>query len=260
MKVTICELSNPVPQFEKEWVQLAQHCQSQESDLLLLPEMPFYPWIANQRIVREDLKIKAVEAHEQWLQRIEELGAKMVAYSKPEIVGEHFYNTAYVWTQAEGHQAVHSKHFFPEEEGFYEQSWFDTPVEHFELLEVQGINIGFLLCTEVWFTQYARKYGLAGIDLLLCPRATGKSSLAQWIRCGQTLSVISGAYCVSSNRSGAGDSEFEWGGGGWISRPMDGQLLGRTTSDSPFLTLNIDVNQSKVAKDNYPLYVKEDIQ
>lgn len=257
MKVTVCELSNDPSKFEKEWVQLAAHCQSQKSDLVLLPEMPFYPWIANRTTVSEDLKIKTVEGHEKWLKRIEELGVGMVAYSKPVIKEDQFYNTAYIWTQSEGHQAVHTKHFFPEEEGFYEGTWFTQPPEHFELLEVQGLKISFLLCTEIWFTQYARKYGLDGIDLLLCPRATGKGSVPQWIRCGQTLSVISGAYCLSSNRTGMGDENFHWGGAGWISQPMDGHLLGTTNDTTPFLTMEIDLSKSKLAKENYPLYVKE---
>ena len=117
MKVTVCELSNDTHQFEKDWKRLVAHCQTQQSDLVLLPEMPFYPWIANQKEVQISLKQKAVEGHEKWLRRIEELGALMVAYSKPVIQGNHFYNTAFVWTKKGGHQKVHTKHFFPEEEG-----------------------------------------------------------------------------------------------------------------------------------------------
>ena len=257
MKVTVCELDNDTHQFEKEWERLIAHCQTHQSDLVLLPEMPFYPWIANQKEVQTALKLKAVEGHEKWLQRIEELGANMVAYSKPVIEGDYFYNTAFVWTKEHGHQEVHTKHFFPEEVGFYEETWFDRPSEHFEIIEVNGVKIGFLLCTEIWFTQYARKYGLAGIDVLLCPRATGQSSIAQWLRCGQTLSVISGAYCLSSNRCGMGDDDFIWGGTGWISQPLDGRLLGNTSSDTPFLTIDIDLKRTKRAKEDYPLYVKE---
>ena len=119
------------------------------------------------------------------------------------------------------------------------------------------MRIGFLLCTEIWFTQYARQYGLAGMDLLLCPRASGLSSIDQWIRCGQTSSIIGGAYCLSSNRSGFGEDNFSWGGAGWISQPMDGALLGVTTGDSPFVTVDIDIQKSKQAKMDYPIYVKE---
>jgi len=257
MKVTVCELSNDLHQFEKDWAQLVAHCKLNKSEFVLLPEMPFYAWIANQPSIDAAKKIKAVEAHEKWLQRIEELGDAIVAYSKPLIKADKFYNTAYVWSKKTGHQKVHTKYFFPEEAGFYEATWFDKEPKHFELIEINGLKIGFLLCTEIWFTQNTRKYGLDGIDFLLCPRATGKSSIAQWIRCGQTSSVIGGCYCLSSNRSGIGANDFNWGGTGWICQPMDGSLLGVTSNDEPFLTLDIDVEKSKLAKKEYPIYVKE---
>ncbi len=257
MKLTVCELSDNPKQLEKDWEKLGAHCHSHATDLLLLPEMPFYPWLAHQPTVDHAQKIEAEKAHEDWIKRFEELGDVIVAYSKPWNKGERFYNSAFVWSQGTGHQKVHTKYFFPEEEDFYEDTWFDREPLNFELVEIAGIKIGFLLCTEIWFTQYARKYGQEGIDLLLCPRATGKSSVAQWVRCGQTLSVISGAYCLSANRSGIGKDEFEWGGTGWITQPGDGTLLGTTSEDSPFLTLEIDLVKSKEAKKGYPLNVRE---
>ena len=257
MKVTVCQLSNNIIQFEKDWEQLVSHCKLNESEMVLLPEMPFYSWIANQPVIDNAKKIAAIEAHEKWLARMEEFGDAIVAYSKPLIIEGKFYNTAYIWTRKAGHQKVHTKYFFPEEEGFYEETWFDREPKNFELIEVNGLKIGFLLCTEIWFTQYTRKYGLEGMDLLLCPRATGKSSIAQWIRCGQTSSVIGGAYCLSSNRSGIGDNNFNWGGAAWICQPMDGNLLGLTSDDAPFLTIDIDLTKSKLAKKEYPIYVNE---
>lgn len=257
MKVTVSQLSNDIKQFEKEWEELKVHCKLNKSELILLPEMPFYSWIAHQPEINNTQKIAAVQAHEKWLQRIEELGDAIVAYSKPIIEGDKFYNTAFIWTKETGHQKVHTKYFFPEEEGFYEETWFDRTPKNFQLIEIKGIKIGFLLCTELWFTQYTRAYGLEGMDILFCPRASGKSSIDQWIRCGQTSSVIGGAYCLSSNRSGIGADNFNWGGTGWICQPMDGTLLGVTSNDSPFLTIDIDLAKSKQAKKEYPIYVKE---
>ena len=257
MKVTVCQLSNDINKFEQDWGLLVSHCRLNKSELVVLPEMPFHPWIAHRPTINPDNKIDAVKAHENWLDRMEELGDAIVAYSKPIISGERFYNTAFVWTKEIGHQKAHTKYFFPEEEGFYEETWFDRGSKHFELIEVRGINIGFLLCTEIWFTQHTREYGLKGMDFLLCPRATGKSSIPQWIRCGQTSSVIGGAYCLSSNRSGIGEDNFHWGGTGWVCQPMDGALLGVTSNEVPFLTVDVDPAKSKWAKQAYPIYVKE---
>jgi N-carbamoylputrescine amidase len=108
----------------------------------------------------------------------------------------------------------------------------------------------------MWFTEYARHYGKQGIDILLCPRASGMASVNQWIRCGQTLAIISGAYCLSSNRSGAGDHGFQWGGSGWIAEPVSGNLHGITTPREKFITMEIDIDKSRNAKKEYPLYVR----
>ena len=257
MKVTVCQLSNNINKIENEWKELISHCKLNKSEMLLLPEMPFYSWIANKPTINKLKRIEAIEAHEKLLQQFDELNDTIVAYTKPVLKEDNFYNTAFVWTKLAGHQKAHTKYFFPEESGFYEETWFDREPKNFELIEINGMRIGFLLCTEIWFTQYTRKYGLEGMDILLCPRATGKSSTDQWVRCGQTSSIIGGAYCLSSNRSGIGEDNFNWGGTGWICQPMDGKLLGATSKEIPFLTVDIDLAKSKQAKNDYPIYVNE---
>ena len=62
--------------------------------------------------------------------------------SKPWMEGSKFYKSAYIWTKMAGHKKVHTKHFFPEEEGFYEDTWFDKEPISFELIEVKGLKIG----------------------------------------------------------------------------------------------------------------------
>ncbi len=257
MKVTVCQLSNDLIQLKEDWEGLVEHCRTHKSELILLPEMPFHPWIASEPKVDENAKKQAIEIHQEWIQRLDEFGDAIVAYTKPEIKEGKFLNAAYVWSKKSGHRRVHSKYFFPEEEEFYEETWFDREEKSFEIIEFEGIKIGFLLCTEVWFTQYARKYGLDGAEFLLVPRASGKSSIEQWVRCGQTSAVIGGCYCLSANRSGVSTNGFEWGGTGWIAQPGDGKLLGKTNEKSPFITIEVDLEKVKAAKKDYPLYVRE---
>ncbi|TKG88379.1 carbon-nitrogen hydrolase family protein [Puteibacter caeruleilacunae] len=257
MKVTVCQLSNNTQQLEKDWEGLVSHCKKNKSELILLPEMPFSSWFATKPSVSDSIKLDAVKAHEEWIERFDELGDAVVAYTKPEIKNGKFFNIAYVWSKKSGHIKVHTKYYLPEEVEAYEATWFDRESKHFETIEINGVRIGFLLCTEIWFTQHTRKYGLQGIDLLLCPRATSKYTIDQWVRCGQTSSVIGGCYCLSSNRAGIGDNDFHWGGTAWIAQPVDGALLGTTSEESPFLTLDIDLKKAKSAKKEYPLYVNE---
>ena len=258
MKITVCELSDNELDFMNDWHQLKIHLDQNEPRLLLLPEMPFSKWIASDKKPTDAAKIQSVEKHEKWMSAIEQLNVQHTIYSKPVMANGKFLNTAFVYDKGSGHQKIHTKSFFPEETHFWEESWFDhEEVKTFDLLEVSGIRIGVLLCTEIWFTEYARKYGKQGIDILLVPRATGIGSVNHWIRCGQTLSVISGAYCLSSNKSGQGDNNFQWGGSGWIAEPVNGKLLGITDAAEKFVTKDIDINKSRNAKNEYPLYVKD---
>ena len=66
---------------------------------------------------------------------------------------------------------------------------------------------------------------------------------------------MAGAFCISSNRSGGG-SGIQWGGSGWIIDP-DGEVLGLTSSEEPFLTLDLDLEEAESAKETYPRYVSE---
>lgn len=257
MKVTVCELSDNELHFIDDWEKLKIHLNENKPDLLLLPELPFSSWIAAEKTPDNATKAQSADKHECWMGELEQLKVKHVIYTKPVISGDKFFNTAFAWQSGVGHRKLHTKSFFPEEPHFWEESWYDAEEgKPFEVLELDGFKIGALLCTEMWFTQYARQYGKQGIDILVCPRATGIGSVAQWVRCGQTLAVISGAYCLSANKCGIGGNDFHWGGNGFIAGPMDGELLGITRFDEKFVTREIDLGKSRQAKGEYPLYVK----
>jgi N-carbamoylputrescine amidase len=67
---------------------------------------------------------------------------------------------------------------------------------------------------------------------------------------------MSGAFCLSSNRGGHDSNGMQWGGHGWIIDP-DANVLGLTSPNNPFLTLDIDLQQANDAKQTYPRYVLE---
>ncbi len=63
---------------------------------------------------------------------------------------------------------------------------------------------------------------------------------------------MSGAYSLSSNYSYGKKGNIEWGGGGWIIEPEEGLVLGVTSQEHPFLTLEIDLSVAQNAKHSYP--------
>jgi N-carbamoylputrescine amidase len=101
--------------------------------------------------------------------------------------------------------------------------------------------------------MHAREYARQDVHLLLCPRATLAPSVDKWIAGGRTAAVVSGAFCLSSNFGG--DDGLQWGGNGWIIEPEGGNILGLTSPENPFLTLEIDLGVAEAAKQTYPRYV-----
>jgi N-carbamoylputrescine amidase len=150
---------------------------------------------------------------------------------------------------------VHRKHYLPDEDGFWEASWYDAAPPDFATVETVAGRVGFLICTEMWFTAHAIDYARAGVQILACPRATGRASTEKWKAGGVAAAVMSGAVCLSSNRGGPGTNPAEWGGSGWIIEPEEGRVLGVTTRQQPVVTVAIDPGMSDRARRTYPRYL-----
>lgn len=255
MKVTVCELANNPSDFVKDWDGLVQHVKLECSDLVLLPEMPFSPWLANTDRVDLSAWQGSVKAHDQWVPRLKELAPAIVIGSRPVMVNERRLNEGFIWEPSLGYQPAHAKYYLPDEEGFWEASWYDRGDLQFKAAQTSKAKIGFLICTELWFNVHARQYAKEGVELLVCPRAAPKASVGKWIAGGRTAAVVSGAYCLSSNHRGGDNRGLEFGGTGWIIEPEEGDVMGLTSDDNPFLTLEIDLSVAAKAKRTYPRYV-----
>lgn len=255
MRVTVCELSNDVETLVLDWQALTAHVGERRSDVVVLPEMPFYPWMASAREVDDAVWEEAVVTHDRWMARLPELSANIVAGTRPVFRDGLRLNEGFVWTYKDGYCPVHAKVYLPDEPGFWEASWYDAGPDDFAVVDIDGVRLGFLICTEMWFHAHARAYAEQGIDVLCVPRATPLSSVDKWIAGGRTAAVVSGAFCLSSNRSSANNGII-WGGAGWIVEPEEGRLLGMTEMSHPFLTLNINLDLAKAAKMTYPRYIK----
>ena len=49
MKITVCQLGDEKEEFPASWDLLVNHAQKQKPDMILLPEMAFYPWICKNK-------------------------------------------------------------------------------------------------------------------------------------------------------------------------------------------------------------------
>lgn len=255
MKVTVCELPNEPAALETAWMELVSHVQANGSEFVLLPEMPFFPWLAHTNETDAVRWEQAAKVHEAWVSRLEEMSPASVASTRPVVLGGKRQNAGYVWEPGRGAKTVHTKYYLPDEPGFWEASWYERGDGSFALENTTKGRLGFLICTEIWFNFRAREYGKQGMQLLLCPRATPNPTTPKWVAGGQAAAVVSGAFCLSSNLAGRAPEGGDYAGIGWIIEPGEGKVLGLTSPAQPFLTLDIDIEEADRAKETYPRYV-----
>ena len=199
---------------------------------------------------------QACAIHEEALSSLGELGASVVLGSRPREDGGKRTNEAFVWTQSEGAAGIHTKQFFPDEEGYYEARWFESGERHFRVAPAGKIRGGFLICTEVMFNERAREYRRGGAQVLWVPRATAKGSVPRWAVAMRMAAIVSGCYVLSSNRGGVDSRGQVFGGAGMVVTP-DGELVVQTSEATPVAFYEIDTQAVARAQRDYPCYVRE---
>ncbi len=256
MKVTVCEMNDSKEEFSRDWDRLVDHVQKEKSDLVLLPEMPFYPWLFWRNRFETGLWTESVEAHKKWVKRCKELSPACVLGSNPRETGQVRLNQGFIWDAENGYEKVHDKFYLPDEEGYWEATWYSRGDGEFKTVQSGQVSVGFLICSGIWFFERSRQYGKQGAHIVVCPRATPKSTLDKWLVAGQAAAVVSGAFSLSSNRVAPDGNPAELGGRGWIIDP-DGRVLGITSPDQPFLTCEIDLENAEKSKNTYPRYIPD---
>lgn len=254
MKVTVCQLPDEPDLFVRYWEKLCDHTSAEHSELVLLPEMPFHSWLAATDQVDDRLWRAAVQAHENWENRLSELSASIVVGTRPIVVDGIRHNRGFVYHN--GHiRYQHDKYFLPNENGFWEATWYKRGEMAFDPMQCGDVTLGFLICTELWFTEHARAYAKQGVHFVLNPRATEARTSDKWVMGGRAAAVMSGAYCLSANHCGEYDG-VAFGGTGWIIDP-DGEVLATTSDETPFVTVEVDLAVADAAKKTYPRDVLE---
>jgi N-carbamoylputrescine amidase len=254
-RVAVCQLDGDGTPLERQWARLRDHIASSAAELLVLPELPFSPWLPAWSRVNAAAWDDAVAAHDAWVAKLDELGAAVVVTSVPVIDEGRRYNEAVVWVVGQGVVARRRKTYLPEEPGFHEASWYERGPISFEAASTPLAQLGVLVCTEVWFGEHARGYGRHGVEVLAVPRATPSGSLQRWKAACQVAAISAGAFCLSSNRSGR-EGDVTFGGASWIINP-EGEVLAQTTEDAPAITVDVDLLAAVAAKRTYPRYVDD---
>lgn len=237
-----------------QWGVIADTVDSAQLDLLVTNEMPFGSWLAEKETFDISLAKTSVSCHERGLEALLKLKVGAVISSSPKFSKGVLVNEAFVLENGK-FRAIHQKHYFPQEEGYFEASWFHTEMLGFDAIRVAGIKVGTLLCTELFFNEHARAYGKQGADLIVVPRATGKLA-PHWQTAASMAAIVSGAYVISSNRIGRSMGGTEFGGNVLLYTPQ-GESSNALAAGCGLYITEIDLDISKRQKAIYPCYVIE---
>jgi N-carbamoylputrescine amidase len=237
-----------------QWDEMKNSLSAAHPDILVTNELPFGPWLAESSVFSEDEARLSIRAHEQGHAGLIDLQIPAIISSRPVWSGTRLANEAFV-LQNRAARPLHRKQYFPNEPGWYESEWYADHGSGFCVAEVLGIKVGVLLCTEAMFNERARAYGKQNASLVVIPRASG-TDIESWKTAGAMASLVSGAYVVSSNRSGRSRGGTQFGGGGFAYAPH-GLLLEVTAPAKPVCTFDLDLKVSASAQRAYPCYVPE---
>lgn len=244
MRITVCRLGNAQDGFAADWDRLVGHVRAERSALVLLPEMPFYPWLAAARRFDPRTWSAAVSAHDQWQTRLSELGPAVVFGTRPIDYGDLRYSAGFWWNAGEDiAQTVHVKSRLWSEQGAWETDWYEAERPDFKIATVKGIGIGMLIGAELWTPGQGKLYGEDGAHIIAVPAIDHPPDQGAdvaddaWIAAGRDAARASGAYCISSTRATGKDSP---GGAGWIIAP-DGATVAITSVDEPIVTAEVAI-------------------
>ena len=251
MKVTVCQLHNGREAFAADWDRLVAHVKAQRSDLVLLPEMPFFPWFPTPREFDAGTWRAAVAAHDAWEERLSELMPAVALGTRPVDFGALRYSAGFVWNEDEGiTETIHVKSCLSNEDGFWETTWYQKAVPDFESATVGAARVGMLIGLELWVPEGASTYGEDKVHLIAIPRMDLSvdddecvASNEEWLSGGRAAALESGAFCVSSSRGGHNNTA---GGTGWILAP-DGRTLARTSGEEPFVTAEVNLTRMRLS-------------
>jgi N-carbamoylputrescine amidase len=254
MKITYIESPERLLPEGNEWEKIKQQIVSEKPDVLVTNEMPFGKWLSVSSNFNAQCAKDSISAHDSGIDALKKLSVPLVLSSRPVKCEGMLANEAFALISGE-YRFAHQKHYFPEEAGFYETAWFRTGQTGFDVIKFDELTVGFLLCTELMFNEWARSYRRQGAHLLVVPRAT-EQGIEQWKTAASMAAIVSGCYVVSSNRVGKVNSNLIFGGKGFAFAP-DGSLISETSSDNPVVSFDLDFDFVEKQQKQYPCYVRE---
>jgi N-carbamoylputrescine amidase len=254
VQVGVVEMAAELQPGTEDWAALRREIERLRPQLLVLNELPFGPWLAAREQFDGAAWEDSIAAHAAGLEALPELGVPIVLGTRPADLAGRRCNQAFVWSHDASLMFPHTKQHIPDSPGYRETTWTEPGETCFEVVEALGLRIGFLICTDLMFTEHAREYGREGVDLIVAPRAMPPGAAHTFDIALQMTAIVSGCSVASSNRRGRDSVGEQFEGRGCIIDPL-GSTVAQTSSHQPLVVHEISTDFSDWKQTIYPCNV-----
>ena len=227
-RVAVSELDPELRPGTAGWKSLIEELGRARADLFVLNELPFGAWLAARGTFDPSAWKQSIADHEEGIGALHELGVPMVVGARAVEVAGRRCNEGFLWTSKGGVRPVHTKQHIPDSPGYRETTWTEPGEKCFEIVRAGSLRIGFLICTDIMWSEHARSYGRGGVDLIVVPRATPPGAAHVFDVALQMTAIVSGCYVASSNRTGRDSAGERFEGRGCIVDPR-GNTVAQTS-------------------------------
>jgi N-carbamoylputrescine amidase len=257
-RVAVVEADPELRPQSEGWQRLAKSVADASPDLLVLNELPFGPWLPQSDAFDMASFERSVADHEAGIAALGELGAPALIGTRLALVDGVRVNQGFTWTREDGLRLLHTKQHIPFSPGYWESAWYEPLPGEPATVEIAGLRVGVLICTEVMFNEHARHFGREGVQLIAVPRATPPITAHMFDVALQMAAVASGAYVASSNRSLSFTHESLFEGRGRIVSPL-GETVAQTSPFAPVAVHEVNLDFVAWKQSQYPCDVPDEV-
>jgi N-carbamoylputrescine amidase len=247
--ISTCEFPDQADMAAGMWRRLAIEIGKKPVDLLVLPELAGVDSFWSSPTFDEAVWRQAAATHAALEEHLRPIAARRIVGTRAVAEGAKRWNETFLWTPERGLVRGRAKALLPQQQGGWEETWFDRGARHAEPVRDGALCFSELVCTELMVSTAARGLGQSGVQVIAAPRATGGHP--RWEVAARMTAIAAGAFVATANRRGA-----TLAGGSWIVGP-DGDILARTDESAPIVSLEIDLALVDRARLTYPRNVRD---
>lgn len=216
-----------------------------KADLIVLPEL----FATGYTFVSKEEALSLAENNDgetaQFLIKVAQLTESVIVGGFIEKDGEKVYNSAMI-VSGKGVIGTYRKlHLY-----FKEKLWFTPGDKPLKIYEINGVNIGIMICFDWFFPETARTLALLGADIIAHP---ANLVLPYCQKTMVSRCLENRVYAVTANRIGQeirGEDSFKFTGGSQITS-YDSKVLSSAPPDKVYMDfVEIDIKEARNKKLN----------